>query len=264
MKKFFLIFALFSFSAFAAPHPSIIGGVEEPSGSPIARSTVLLKGKIARASFKCTASILAPDLLITAGHCLGGPGYATLTASFRTREDAPGPEIAVIKQVRIEETIPQRDLDWNDIAVLKLASPIPAGYEPIHFLEDPSLLQVGTSVVLAGYGRNVSAPPTSGEGGAGVLRSVTQKILEVPYGEKEILIDLSGGKGSCHGDSGGPAFLEIGDKLYYFGTTSRLTEKDRLPNTGRIPQYGCSVDMVYSNALMQRDWIEKTMEEIRK
>lgn len=265
MPKTKFIFALLLFSAAARADfaPLIHGGFEVPAGHAIAKSTVLLTGKIQRASFTCTGIIWDQDLILTAGHCLGGGGYADLTAHFRLRKGGPGSEIKVIRQMRIRDDYPASDFDWDDLALLRLAAPIPAGYVPVRALAKDAQLAIGDDLILAGYGRSEPLPPASGDGGAGVLRAVEQKILQPVHGRTEILVDIRG-KGACGGDSGGPAFRSEGDSLVLVGVASRLTENDRLPNEGREKRYGCIVDMVYTDARAHADWLIRAAEELRR
>ena len=189
----FMLSFLFIVASRADMHPMIIGGVEVAPNDPIAKSTVFIEGQLIRSSFYCTGSIIAPDLILTAGHCLGGAGNARLTVYFRTRVDGPGEKIAVVDQIRKIDIIPQDVSSWEDIAILRLATVIPPGYQVAHLLDDSSLLQIGQTVVLAGYGRTAPEPSSSGEQqGLGVLRTVEQNIMQSQYNANEFLVDLTG------------------------------------------------------------------------
>lgn len=234
----------------------IIGGQEVAGDSPIAKQTVLIKGKIQRATFTCSGSILSENVILTAGHCLGGGGYADLEVFFGPNGSAGS--IKVINQIRRRDIPPDSEMDWDDVAVLKLERNIPAGFTPVQFYPDSNWIEKGSAVILAGYGQTVVEAPDSGNGGSGRLRSVDQVILEPKFGQSEILINIKT-KGACRGDSGGPAFIERDGQLFQIGAASRLTENNRLPNRGREKRYGCLVDMVYSDVLAQKAWIESTM-----
>ena len=243
--------------------PLIFGGDEVSSSHPIAKSTVLLKGQIYRSSFTCTATIVADDLLMTAAHCLGGNGWADLTAYFETRADGNGTSIEIIDRRKPATALPtNQELDWDDIALLKLKSKIPNGYIPVTFLKESAQLSDGATVILAGYGRATEREPLSGDGGVGVLRAVKQNILQAKLGQTEILINIKG-KGSCKGDSGGPAYIDDGKNLFYFGLASRLTEKDLVSApSARNKLYECIDDMIYTNVLSHKSWLEKSAAEM--
>jgi secreted trypsin-like serine protease len=96
-----------------------------------------------------------------------------------------------------------------------------------------------------------------------VLRKVEQSVLTDKYGNTEFLVSLANNKGSCHGDSGGPAYLRQGNELFLVGVASRMTEKDRVANNGDVRDFSCSVEMVYTNALKQMNWIKNAIQQLR-
>lgn len=242
--------------------PFIMGGTVVAPQDPVAQSTVLIIGKIARGTFTCSGTVIADDLVLTAGHCLGGPGYAKLDVYFRTDKDGSGPVLGVKHQIRPEtyNTDPHRP--WNDLALLRLMQRIPSNYHPVPLLSDPTWLQNGAPLILAGYGITVPIAPEFGAGGAGILRKTESKLLQSSYHENELLVDIHE-RGACFGDSGGPAYLQIGHDLVLAGVTSHLSEKNRLPDEGRRKRYSCSVDMIYTNVLALSAWIQKAISEIR-
>ena len=246
----------------------IIGGVTVAANDPVASSTVMIYGKENGSGFICSGSILANDVVLTAAHCLGQSGNAQLVVVFRTDINGQGPVIQVTRQVRpsdYQRNAATSPTDWDDLGMIQLASPIPAGYAPATILPNASALQNGANVLLAGYGINVPTPPTNpnDDGGAGVLRKVQQNILQSSYGQTEVLVNLRG-KGACHGDSGGPAFVQNNGKLYLFGVTSRLTQDDKVANNNTAQDYSCSVDMVYTNILARSAWINSNLKKLHK
>lgn len=264
---FSAVFFLFPFSTQASDFvfkPLIIGGEEVKANDPVAQSTVLINGKVLRSSFTCTGTIIADDLIITAGHCLGAYRWAELTVYFRLRKEGTGPIMKVLGATRIQDDFPKTPTDWNDLALVRLAGKIPEGYRPAKILDDASLVKDGAKVLLAGYGINVPKPPNNGNGGLGVLRKVEQVVLNANYGKSEVLVDIRG-KGSCSGDSGGPAFIQRGEELLLFGATSRMTSNDIVGRDPRgNPEYACVNDIVYTNILGYLDWIAQATEELRK
>jgi len=253
-----------SSSAWNFEHPeAIIGGTDVSSGDPVASSTVLIYGQENGSGFICTGSIIAQDIIITAAHCLGDSGNAKLVVAFRTDINGQGPVFQVTQQTRPADyaTNSQRSAtDWDDLGLLQIANPLPTGYAPAKLLTDRSAIRNGANILLAGYGINVPTPPTdqNNDGGAGVLRKVTQVVLNANYGKTETLVSLKG-KGACHGDSGGPAFVQSGSQLLLFGVTSRLTSNDKVAGNGNAQDYSCSVDMVYTNMIARSAWINSTI-----
>lgn len=138
--------------------------------------------------------------------------------------------------------------DANDVAVLKFAGAMPVEYGTANFLSDESLLTSGTKVTLAGYGLiETDGVNTKSDDR---LRKVDVEIVE-GFGETEILLDQTRGKGACHGDSGGPAFLEVGGIQYVWGITSRGAGKDGKDD--------CSLVSVYTKVGSQSVFINKAM-----
>jgi secreted trypsin-like serine protease len=264
-NRFLIILSLFSFNLFAIDQtPTIVNGVEVTANSLIARTTVMITGKYQRFSFTCSGSILAKDLIITAAHCLGPYGDAKITVFFGLNKNKPGITYKVIKQKMPETYISssQATYDRNDVALLLLEKPIPPNYQPAVLMDDLNLLQNGDVVTLAGYGINVQTMPSRGDGGIGILRSVEQNILEAQYGNTEVLISIKN-KGTCGGDSGGPAILKKDNQFYLFGVASRLTAKDIVPGSNPT-RYECIEEIVYTNILKQLEWLKRAEAELRK
>lgn len=231
----------------------IIGGKPVPANSQIAKSTVavidLKRGAI------CTASILNNEVVLTAAHCVKGGANEDYRIVF-------GPNILEktgIKAVRKVvakryngawdqgELAPDDAKDLGDIGVIKFTGGLPAGYAPARLLSNTSLLKTDAVVTLAGYGLTDGVAKT----GEGSLRYVEVKIQQGNFSKTEVLVDQSQGKGACHGDSGGPAFVQEKDgKLSLFGITSRgYNDKGDT----------CGVSAVYTNAIAQAAWVKAAL-----
>jgi secreted trypsin-like serine protease len=249
------------------PHfDTIIGGQEVTSADPVSTTTVLIVGQEGNETFICSGSIIDKDLVLTAAHCLGDTGRAQLLAVFRTSIQASGKVVKVAVQTRMSDFTQKAssgDRDWDDLALIRLSENIPAGYKPAKLLSDASVLRNGAQLTLAGYGINVPTPPTdpNDDGGAGVLRKVTQTVVDAAYSPTELLVSLRQG-GSCHGDSGGPALVQNGNDIVVVGVASRLTNNDQVAHNGNVQDYSCSVDMVYTSVLAQQAWISAASQKL--
>ncbi|MBO9665372.1 MAG: trypsin-like serine protease [Bdellovibrio sp.] len=175
----------------------------------------------------------------------------------------------------------EQGADNNDIALFKIDGDLPAGFKPAEMLTDDTLLKPGTAVTLAGYGTtSVKKTPVdpakfpdldeaiaSGKVSCNyakttcfIIRNQNENILKKTmvqvtqnFGATEVILDQSQGKGACHGDSGGPAFLNVRGVEYLWGVTSRGSGKDGIDD--------CSDMSIYTKANDQLDFINSTLKE---
>ncbi|GEM_PF-2193734 len=259
MLRIFLISTMCSMIAFSfewAPKykTMIVNGDIVKESDPVAKSTILLIGKIGRGSFTCSGVLIQRDIILTAGHCLGAPGWAQLEAHFKTDKQKKGPVIPVIKQLRPWAKQPfERPFDQDDIAVLKLKTAAPANYETATLLIDPSVIKNGMTLIQAGYGRNIIRDSFMSKSGVGVLRQKAQIVLNAQYGQREFLMSIVAG-GTCSGDSGGPAYVPLNGKLYLAGIASRMTTNNRVMENGK-EEYYCTHDMIFTFVPTLIKWI---------
>ncbi len=134
-------------------------------------------------------------------------------------------------------------VDQSDIAVVQVGGGFPAGYSPATVFTDLSSLKKGENVILAGYG--ITNAKT--KAGAGVLRKTEVTIADPNLGNTEIVFDQTNGHGACHGDSGGPAFINQGGKLLLLGLTNR-SYPDSAPDD-------CEHQAVYTKIAAYSDFI---------
>ena len=246
----------------------IIGGEVVSSGDPIAAMTGLLID-IRRGSI-CTVSILSSEWVLTAGHCVADSQQGSLLVSFTgTLQDVVGgmhrEDIRRVTEVKIhprfvetmqllnemfkqakaegrELTIADLDAvkDWADLALLRIEGGLPSTKRPAQFMPPTYPLYKNQTVTLAGYGRT----GTDKGSPSGELRKVNVLVAEGVWGKSEVLFQNTG-KGACHGDSGGPAYINYGGQYYLFGVTSR-----GVGDGGK-----CDNQVAYTNATHYFDWI---------
>ena len=233
----------------AGTNGSIIGGEEATGREDFAKHVVLLYN-VGQGSI-CTASILSDSILVTAAHCTDGPA-SSMRVVFGT--DIEGDDKIVQKVVSYEVSAlwafrSDEAVNAGDISVVRFSGGLPAGYEPASILKKTELLSTGATVLLAGYGNDNGAEHS----GSGKLRFVETTIKDGGFSESEILIEQSKGKGACHGDSGGPAFVKVNGKWALWGVTNRGVND---------PNNDCSVSAAYASIPYYRDWVTKTAREL--
>ncbi len=175
-------------------------------------------------SFVCTGTLVAPDVVMMAGHCtidfLNGAVPFKNYFSFQLDVSMFGMQSLDLPPDAIEfdtliphplfdfNTEPAPGLNnYNDVGLgfLKapFASPVPG---VVADAQDGATLGVGTDVVIVGYGQTSATSMA-----AGVKNQAVTFINEINQYEMQIGDVPPGDPQKCHGDSGGPTFVDIDD-----------------------------------------------------
>lgn len=144
--------------------------------------------------------------------------------------------------------------DHGDIALLHYTGTTPEGYKVAKTMSPAENLLItnGAEATLAGYGWDNGVERS----GTSILRDVSGiKVSNNRFARTEIEVDQRQGKGACHGDSGGPAYLTVNGELKLWGVTSR-GYKD--------PNDHCSEFAIYTNINTWTSWIKSTSEDLVK
>jgi len=209
MFRFLSILALASSTtALAAPSPagspdeSVVGGTVVPAGRWPDAVAVLAQ------TAACTGTLIAPDVVLTAGHCIGVHPELVIvnTTDYATHG---GEAIGVTKAV----AYPSWE-DRYDVGVLVLAHPASTPPRPIASSCTAKDLVRGHSVEVVGFGLTTK----TGTGNNSRLHQAKLVVSDAtcadaagcapavaPGGEF-----AAGGDGTdaCFGDSGGPIYLD--------------------------------------------------------
>jgi hypothetical protein len=199
---------------------AMVGGASPPEPT-IARHVVLLVGSHGTS---CSGVAIARDLVLTAAHCaLPGSEYKLVEFDAAHRPH--------LRDVVTTATHPQFSLATllghratADVAVMKLAAPLPAGLAPAPLASAERTVAVGDALTVAGYGVAVRGDGRSG----GTLRAAALVATGQPGTLQIRLFDPatrgeSAGLGACTADSGAPAFDLSGERPAVIGVVSWST-----------------------------------------
>lgn len=223
----------------------IIGGTLAPAGKwP---DTVAVLGN----QGSCTGTLIAPDVVLTAGHCVGG---MTTVIANSVDYNAQGGSRATIKS---HTAYPNWETTY-DVSVIVLNTPI-TGVTPrpvattectmTSFGSKPSVQLVGFGATdINAQGANtklyeVTVPVTDA---VGTTAGLGFKPAVAPGGEFGA---GDGAKDSCNGDSGGPVYLNTPRGYVVIGAVSRAYDN---------ATQNCGQGGIYVRADKVLQWIETT------
>ncbi len=233
--------------AFAAsPARAVVGGKPAPPGSFGYVADVLIGG-----AFGCSGTLIAPQWVLTAGHCGSATGSASMglapspaswPASFYTVQlgsvyaDGRGGETHSVSQVVVDSDYIVTNGTGNDVTLLKLDQPTHIKPMLIASASERSSWRPGVLATIAGFGttsENDSTPPPQMQYAKVPITTDAYCANAYPNGLSVAGNDGSfdpatmmcagypqGGTDTCEGDSGGPLLVPADGTLRLVGATS--------------------------------------------
>jgi len=222
----------------------VLGGNDVSPGQWPDTAGVFFSGELG-----CTGTLVAPNVVLTAGHCID-PSVDKVLLNSTDSAGQGGEEIAVTQSI----AYPNWETTY-DVGILLLATP--STVPPRIIARGCAIDQFyssGAPVQIVGYG----ATDVQGEQYGTKLLQGTTTIVDAdckdascnagvsPGGE---LIAGGNGVDSCFGDSGGPVYLTTAGADYLIGVTSRGLNSSATP---------CGGGGIYTRADAVAGWIEQT------
>lgn len=153
-----------------------------------------------RLAVRCTGTLVAPRLVLTAAHCVIDPRLSSdLEVLVGAGVDAPGAAFHRVVQA-IAHPDYQADGDDADVAVLVLDTP--AAVAPVALPADPvDAALVSQLVRVVGFGDTgpTGEPPGHKRTGTAVVTELAERWFRIEASPSM----------SCHGDSGGPVLGQL-------------------------------------------------------
>jgi MYXO-CTERM domain-containing protein len=204
--------------------------------------------------FSCTGTLIAPDVVLTAAHCVDPLLIGSEVPGFTLAHDT----VTTVPQVTSAlDAIPHENFDiqvdpgtgpgiWYDIALLILSEPI-TSVPPVRLpsVAEGETLQTGSEMILVGYG--VTEDPEGGGGGDSgrMYDALTDLVIR---GSHELQISTPGAPQNCYGDSGGPGLFDINGTYRVVGVVSRSAGGSSCSAGGIDTRVDAFLDWINTNA----------------
>jgi len=250
----------------AVARPAIIGGHPAAAGSFPSLAFIADK-RSAREVALCSGTVVAPNLVLTAGHCaenletgLGDPpsGYRVVTGTVDWN-DTTDRQISGVSRVLVFPSFETGGplLGWGDAALLVLSTPTTAPPIPVASASESGLWQPGSTATIAGWGRTHYRQ----KGVSETLQWATTVVQSPewcesyedfhPHGELCVIDAPADETGGCEGDSGGPLLADSSGALVEIGIVSRGFEE-------------CSTDAptIFTRSELVFPWVHRLIEAL--
>jgi secreted trypsin-like serine protease len=252
---FFLFVASFAFADEYSHllQDAVVNGKNVEKRSPLARTTVMILP--VGSGTACSGTIIASDLVLTAAHCLTEDESKDMVKEselvvdfgfdYDGEEPLPRESSIGIKKMRIHPNydfrLVKKATTPHDIALIRLDSPIPETHRAPRILPRSMSVEVGAEVKAAGYGDRSFAEPSPD------YQLLSFDFVVAPFKtiSNMVFVNATREGGIADGDSGGPGYVLIQEKWYFFGVISGSKEAGWARAT-------------FENIATYRDWLEST------
>src|SRR3954464_6422707 len=217
--------AVVSLAATAAPSPAIVGGHATTNGAYPSVAEITFGN-----AFLCTGSLIAPNYVLTAGHCGSVTGAAVASPAawpaaaitLRIGNDVAdaGGEVVPVSQAIVNPNYLANS--GYDITLLKLSRNSTKTPTKVSGTGETGLWAAGTSETIVGWGATSEGGSTPNHLQEANVPITTDAYCSGAYSDFDPRTMIcagfpQGGTDTCQGDSGGPMF-GAGDKVV--GSTS--------------------------------------------
>jgi len=242
LRRFAITASVLLVAGLAGPATASTGGTPDGEAHP---NVAMIAGYTAEGRFRCTATLIREDLLLTAAHCTDGM-LGKMLVTFDSEifasstppptsplpvaaDPAAGYTTAELQAAGYDSGTPYTHPDysdftdiknWNDLGALVLDAPVtelsPAPVAGLGTLNEIKYADLSKTLFTAvGYGTEVRKPTSGPQKPTPFSYPLIRRYVDMP-GQKltdQILQtngnpkDPRGTGGTCFGDSGGPVFL---------------------------------------------------------
>ena len=182
----------------ANPSHGLIGG------APVNTSEYPEVIRITTGRSYCSASLIGPRVIITAGHCTRQNGEIRPVSETDVYQFSVRRKVFKARCTLAPGYVERQGEGSQDLALCKIDKAVEVKYAKVA-KEDPKR---GDRVTLIGYGCVRSDLPRGGNDG--VLR-VGESTVTRESSDRSFHYQTEGGAAVCYGDSGGPAFKLVED-----------------------------------------------------